>query len=114
MNDLISRSALLDHLRAKGYGEGWLFDQIRAAPDVTPQVVANISGGVLQGASADYRVDLYTLDFEDVPSDDDDSVITVEGSEAYLGQCASHVDATFVNHVVTAPTRADEKEAVDA
>lgn len=79
-------------------------------PPVTPQVVANVSGGVLQGASADYAVDLYTLDFEDVPRDDPESVITVEGSEAYFGQESAKVDPDFVKHVINAPTLADEQD----
>jgi hypothetical protein len=72
-------------------------EELIATP-VKPTVVANISGGLLQGASADYPVDLYTLDFEDA----DDNVIEVEGSDAQLGQCSTLVDPKFVAEVVEA------------
>jgi hypothetical protein len=79
-----------------------------------PQVVANISGGVLQGASSDYPVDLYTLDFDDVPDDDPENVIEVEGSRAYLGQTSTKIDPDFVRQVIEAPTEADNAEEADA
>lgn len=98
MNELISRSAVIDVLSARPY----LAELIQNLPAVRPQVVANISGGVLQGASSDYPVDLYTLDFEDVPRDDPENVIEVEGSEAFLGQCSTLIDPDFVEEVVSA------------
>lgn len=107
--DLIDRHALLSRLNGYPEARGIVADQ----PAITPQVVANISGGVLQGASANYPVDIYTLDFDDVPYDNDEHVIEVEGSEAELGQCAALVDPDFVRHVINAPTRADLENACD-
>jgi hypothetical protein len=104
MTDLISRDALLQQLRDGGYGEGWLFDQIRAAPVVKPQIVANISGGVLQGSSSDYRVDLYALDFDTDTFDHDATGVIIEGSEAYLSSTMTVIDPDFVREVVEAPT----------
>lgn len=76
------------------------------------QIAANMSGGVLQGASCNFPgVELYVLDFDDVPMDDEskDRVIEVEGSDAYLSQVVCEHDEPFVQEVVNAPTRADEE-----
>ena len=52
-------------------------------------------------------MDLYTLDFDDIPLDEPSRVIEVEGSEAYLGQTAALIDPKFAREVVEAPTKAD-------
>jgi hypothetical protein len=104
MADLIDRDALLQHLRDGGYGEGWVFDQIRLVPTIKPQIVANISGGVLQGASSDYRVDLYTLDFDLDTFDHDATGIMVDGDLSYFGQVSPKIDPDFVERVVEADT----------
>lgn len=79
----------------------------KAALTMPITVVANISGGILQGASSNFEVDVYTLDFADVPSDDPHNVIEVDGSEAYLGQCSALVDPEFVAAVANASTLAE-------
>lgn len=61
---------------------------------IHPQIVANISGGILQGASASYPVELYTLDFEDV--DECNPHIIVEGSAAYCSGLYPVIDPEFV------------------
>ena len=83
---------------------------LKALTERKVTVVANISGGILQGASSDYPVDLYTLDFDDIPLDDPSRVIEVEGSEAYFGECGARVDPDFVREVVEAVEVADEDD----
>lgn len=110
MSDLISRDALLEAVKSGTCTTDTII-QIEEAPAVVPQVVANISGGVLQGASCDYRVDLYTLDFDDVPHDDPSRVIEVEGSSAYFSQDAACVDKEFVREVLDAIIDNDGEDA---
>jgi hypothetical protein len=72
-----------------------------------------MSGGVLQGASCNLSgVELYVLDFEDVPMDDEsqDRVIEVDGSNAYLSQVVCEHEPDFVQQVVEAPTMAQINE----
>lgn len=77
--------------------------------DVRTQIVANMSGGVLQGASCNFpNVELYVLDFEDVPHDDLERVIEIDGSEAYLSQMVCEHEPDFIQKVVEAPTLAEE------
>lgn len=112
MSDLISRDALLAAIKSSEPALPDEFnDIIVEAPAVVPQVVANISGGVLQGASCDHRVDLYCLDFDDVPYDDPERVIEVEGSSAYFSQSAACVDRGFVREVLDAITDSEEEDA---
>lgn len=70
------------------------------------RVVVNISGGVVQGASASAPVDLYSLDFDDIDTYGPD-VITVpgerEGSQAVRGECGAKVDPEWVAAVIAAP-----------
>lgn len=77
----------------------WAAEQLLKLTTITPSVVANITGGVLQGASADYPVDLYALDF-DVGWDDD--TVEIEGDPACLGQVGARVDPEFVREVLEA------------
>lgn len=78
-NDLISRSALLaaflhvDQCTAKDSIEELIAD----SPAVVPVVVANITGGILQGASATHNVDLYTLDFDEGGAELDGDVVGI-------------------------------------
>ncbi|MGE8141782.1 hypothetical protein ACQKOE_07390 [Novosphingobium sp. NPDC080210] len=98
MSDLISRDALLEAVRS---GTNPI-DAISRAPVVTPQVVANISGGVLQGASCDYRVDVYCLDFDTGCLDDHSTGVMIDGSDAYRYQCGAAIEPHFVSEVVEA------------
>lgn len=91
-NDLISRAALLLVLPENLHGI------IQKAPSIKPSVVCNITGGMLQGASADYPVDVYTLDF-DVNGD---RYVMIDGSEAYLGQEGALIEPEFVRQVIEA------------
>jgi hypothetical protein len=108
MTDLISRGALLQELYAIGKRENNLgrvalvcecIDKAKEAPAIKPQVVANISGGILQGASSDYPVDLYTLDFEHDGAEEDE-LITVDGSTALFGETFIKIDPDFVDEVI--------------
>ena len=96
MNDLISRAEALRLV--EDYET--LYNRIDRLPSVRPSVVCNITGGVLQGASSDYPLDVYSLDFE---TDKSDTGVVIEGSDAYLGQCSARVDPTFVQEVIEAP-----------
>jgi hypothetical protein len=101
---LIDPDQLIEQLRAGGYGEGWLFDQIRAAPPIKPQVVVNISGGLNQGSSADYPVEVYTLDFDTKDGISDDSTgVEIDGEHAYVGGSSADLDPEFVRSVIEAP-----------
>ena len=99
MSDLISREAALAAIPSS------VFHVIRDLPAVVPQVVCNITGGLLQGASADYPVDVYALDF-DVRDEGPEELIMVPGDnvEARLGQEGALVDPGWVKAVVASPT----------
>lgn len=97
MSDLISRSALLAAVQAGEHTTDTIV-QIEAAPSIKPQVVANITGGVLQGASADYPVDVYVLDFDC----NDDAGIEIDGDTAWLGQHSAKIEPDFVQRVIEA------------
>lgn len=101
MTDLISRTAALEALRQISARPSSI-DAIEALPAITPKVVANISGGILQGASSDYPVDIYTLDFDVDSFDDKATGIYVEGSRAYRHGEAAAVDPDFVTEVLDA------------
>ncbi len=82
-----------------------LYEAITAAQGymkhlVSPIVVANITGGVLQGASSNYPVEIYALDFEIDPRDD--ACLQVEGSDAYCYGHSTVVDPGFVKEVLDA------------
>jgi hypothetical protein len=84
-------------------------------PLIRPRVVANITGGVLQGASSDYPTEIYALDFEVDSFDDDAEGIEIEGSNAYVTGVAAQVDADFVQLVIDAePINFSTGEPVDA
>lgn len=103
MSDLISRRALEEAVLA---GTGYIGDvlaQIEHAPAIKPQVVANISGGILQGASSDYPVDIYALDFEVDGACEDSTGIVVDGDDAFIGQTSCVIDPDFVRGVIEAP-----------
>lgn len=67
----------------------------------TPTVVANLSGGVLQGASATHPVELITLDFEDVVIGEENHVV-IDGSDAVRGGCSIKIDPDWVRGVAEA------------
>lgn len=67
-----------------------------------PAVVCNISGGLLQGASANMPVDVYTLDFDIDSFDDDLTGVMVDGSPAYFGEQSADVDPQFVAAMIEA------------
>lgn len=93
-DDLISRKALLDAI-ASGTGEvGDIMVQIEHAEAIVPTVVANISGGLLQGASADYPINVYTLDFDDIGEEHEQ--VVVDGDEAYPGAEDADVNPEWV------------------
>lgn len=101
INDSAEPNTLsLGEIQASGSA---ILNMIDDLPAVVPQVVANISGGVLQGASSDYPVDIHTLDFEIDSFDSHATGIVVDGDEAYLGQCSTKIDPTFVREVIEAP-----------
>jgi hypothetical protein len=116
LTDLISREAvqqMLGAFMAQGIEQGFgdaksLLENInldtKQLPAIKPQIVANISGGVLQGASSDYRVDLYTLDFDLDTFDHDATGIMVDGDLSYFGQVSPKIDPDFVERVVEADT----------
>lgn len=101
MSDLISRAALIAAINS-GTGEiGDVLVQIETAPAARVSLVANMTGGVLQGASSDYdNVDIYVLDFDD--TDPSPNVIEIDGSEAYLMQEGADFDPEFVRQVIEA------------
>lgn len=118
MTDLISRSALLEALRRELHPDpvrdntGLTMDAvdiddvrrvINAELVVKPQVVVNMSGGLLQGASADYPVDIYVLDFDLDCVANEDEGIEVDGSLSSFGQQSAEVDPDFVRRVIEAP-----------
>lgn len=111
MSDLISREAVLktltiqlegaEDLRQVVLSEVSAF--IQDQPAIKPQVACNITGGVLQGASSDYPVDVYILDF-DLDCVDCDAVgIEIDGDLCYLGQESAQIDPDFLERVVAAP-----------
>jgi hypothetical protein len=111
MTDLISRQVIIDlidaelaaiHSEAFVAGLNHARDLVSVEPAIKPQVVANISGGVLQGASSDYPVDLYALDFDVDTFDEDSTGIIVNGDNAYLGQTSTKIDPDFIKQVVEA------------
>lgn len=67
---------------------------------VRPTVVCNITGGVLQGSSSDYPVDVICLDFD--TDSCDDHLIELDGSDCYAYESGSSIDPTFVEQVLTA------------
>lgn len=76
-------------------------------------IVANITGGVLQGASCNYPgVELYTLDFEHDGADDSE-LIEIDGDTAICSSDNPAHDPEFVQRVIDAPTL-DEEEDEDA
>jgi hypothetical protein len=106
-DDLISRAAAIVAIRelAEHHGALKVAADVTLAelPAVVPQVVANITGGVLQGASSDFPVDLYALDFDVDTFDEDSSGIVVEGYNAYLTQMSvTDVGPDFVREVIEA------------
>lgn len=105
MSDLISRQALLKALVDVSARPSSI-SAVHAAPAITPQVVCNITGGVLQGASADYPVDVYALDF-DYNGEGRDEAIEIDGSEAWRHQDAAAVEPEWVKSVIDAPTLAE-------
>lgn len=62
---------------------------------VKPTVAANITGGVLQGASSNYPVDVYCLDFRG-------DEVEIDGGLCDLMQCGALVDPDFVEEVLEA------------
>lgn len=97
---------------------GWSSDQIEEAmkavnaPPPRVQIVANISGGVLQGASSNYPAEIYTLDFDTDSFDEKAVGILVEDNMAYLGQQSANLDPDFVKSVIEAPERFIHNEAL--
>lgn len=90
-----------------------LYEAITAAQGymkhlVSPIVVANITGGVLQGASATSPVDVYALDFE--TNSCDENLVWIEGSDAYCYEAGALVDPEFVQLVVDAKAEVEEVE----
>jgi hypothetical protein len=63
--------------------------QIAITNPIKPQVVCNITGGVLQGASSNYPVDIYG-----------DNVVEIEGGKVWLGRTIAEIEPDFVAHVV--------------
>jgi hypothetical protein len=109
--DLISReAALLAVSEAPNLATAII--RLRQLAKIKPLVVANITGGVLQGASSDYRVDVYALDFDLDTFDDDTTCILVDGDMAELGQAGCEVDPEFVRQVIEAPERFTHNQAL--
>lgn len=114
MSDLISREAvdayltsIDDALVAARFGEQFT-DQIDAAleklraldvPTVTPTVVINISGGLMQGASSTHKLDVVTLDFDTDSFSDDSIGVEIDGSNAYRNTEDALIDPEFVAEV---------------
>lgn len=125
MTDLISREALLEALQGQldiaqsepdcEDLEGWLtsmMGSVRSAPAALVQIVANISGGVLQGASSTHRVELYALDFDTDSFDEKATGIRVEDTMAYLIGETAKIDPDFVREVIEAPERFIHNQAL--
>lgn len=106
MTDLVRRDDVLALFEGREIEFHTTLGQIKALPAVKPRVAANISGGLLQGASADYPVDIYALDFDDVPDDEPENTILLDGKRVHLGQTGCQVEPEFVRSVVEAPTEA--------
>jgi hypothetical protein len=104
LTDLISRQALLD---AFDLSDDAVLATIHNAPAIKPQVVCNITGGLLQGASSDYPVDVYTLDFDYDGESPDSAILDPDGEEAWFGQTSAVIDPEFVRKCVEAPTLAE-------
>lgn len=104
-NDLISRAALLAAFLDinQCVGEDAIEELITDAPAVVPVVVANITGGLLQGASATYNVDLYTLDF-------DESGAHLDGDEVRISSVGCAVDPDFTASAKSAYELANEDD----
>jgi hypothetical protein len=104
---MISTETLRTILRnsAYDYGDGldtfsvWeqAMDKIEKIVEnpLRPSVVCNITGGVLQGASANCPLDVYCLDFEE-----DEGGYDVEGSPCAIYQLGARVDPEFIDEVV--------------
>lgn len=63
-----------------------------------PKVVANISGGLLQGYSYNAQVDLFCLDFDGVDPTCE-NVVEIDGSSAYCMSINGAFEPEFVGEV---------------
>lgn len=81
---------------------------IEALPTIKPQVVANITGGLLQGATSDHPVDVYTLDFDYDGENPEGAIADPDGDEAWFGQTSAEVDPAWVQKILDAPNLAEE------
>jgi hypothetical protein len=111
MTDLISREALIQQLHAIGKRENNLgrvalvcecIDKAKEAPAIEPKVVANISGGILQGASSDHRVDLHVLDFDLDSISETCTGIEIDGDRCYHANIETELDPDFISQVIEA------------
>ena len=100
--------------------EAAALEQALAAPPLVPTVVINITGGMLQGASANAPVDVISLDFDHegvpdtglylIPADDG----VGEASTAIVGGESAKVDPAWVQAVIDVePVAPGEGDAND-
>lgn len=69
------------------------------ADPIKPAVVCNITGGVLQGASSDYPIDVYCLDF-DTDGANDDETVEIDGGRCHATEVETQVDSLWVADVI--------------
>lgn len=71
-------------------------------PNAPPRVVINITGGIMQGATADQPVDVYCIDYDNYDDDRAIPILQDDGStaDATVSEQAADVDTSFVEMVV--------------
>lgn len=106
MPELIDRQALRLALAAHDGVDQTLLDLVDSQPSITPGVVCNIEGGMLQGASATHHVDVYALDYDThgIIS----GLIQIDDRRASLSQASARIDPDLVQQIVDAPEITDE------
>jgi hypothetical protein len=100
-----------DWLADMAEADVWI-ETVTATMPASPRaaVYINITGGVLQGATANVPLDVYAIDYDDDASEaEDDCVIRHDGEEVVLMEVGAEVDAGAVAALVAEPTRAERK-----
>lgn len=117
MSDLISRDALLRALDEK-IELARKLDQheksIEAAticremiveqPEVRPQVIINVTGGIADVVAADYVVDVNVLDYDIVHDEQSDYIVDEDGDQAWLYGESAKPDPQLVQKILAYPT----------
>jgi hypothetical protein len=93
--------------------------ELGAAPFHPIKIVADITGGILQGASSTVPVELWTVDYETDGCDDDEIFEIDQGengrtAQGHLVQHDPDVNPDWVGKVVVSISLADEEKELDA